>query len=348
MAEKYKSEEEFINWSKVEEFLRFKIKDVPKGELQVKKFTEGYSNLTYLLSIGEWNCVLRRPPFGKIPPRAHDMKREFEILRRVNKVFLLAPKPYAYCLDTSIMNRHFYIMEMKNGVVIDDRLPDQYNDIKEIETKISRNIVQTLVQLQSINYKSADMQQIGKPKDYLSRQLNGWINRNENSKIESIRGVAELERWLINNQPNESETTIVHNDFKLNNLIFSSQNPGEIMGVLDWELSTIGDPLTDFGSSVAYWGESDDPDMGINIVTNEPGFYSRRELIEEYAQMSKRDLTNISFYVTFGFYKLAVILQQIYNRWVNGEIKDNRFESLNEPISNLFEMAHLTSKNQII
>ena len=197
-------------------------------------------------------------------------------------------------------------------------------------------------------YKKAGLENMGKPEGYLERQVNGWIKRYDHSKTDSFSHVSELENWLKVNRPLKSDTTIVHNDFKLNNLVLDETNPGKTIGVLDWELSTIGDPLTDIGSTVAYWGQSGDPDMGINIVSNQPGFYSRREFVEEYARMSGRDVSDISYYVAFGFYKLGVILQQIYYRWKNGEINDDRFEFLNEAVSNLFEMANLTRTNRLL
>lgn len=340
--------EEFIDWENLEKYLRKSIKGIPNGVLKVKEFSEGYSNLTYLLTIGEWESVLRRPPFGEIPPKAHDMQREFNVLDKVNPVFSLAPEPYAYCEDRSIMDKHFYVMEKKQGIVIDDKLPESYGSPEQVGPLISKNMIETLIQLQSIDYKDAKLEDLGRPVGYLERQVNGWIKRYQNSQTDNLSHVVELESWLRANRPSVSSTTIVHNDFKLNNLVLDETNIGKITGVLDWELSTIGDPLTDIGSTVAYWGQPGDPDMGINLVSDQPGFYSRREFIEEYARESGRDVSNISYYVAFGFYKLGVILQQIYYRWKIGELKDNRFKLLNESVSNLFEMANLTRLNRML
>src|SRR5690606_5920037 len=180
-------------------------------------------------------------------------------------------------------------------------------------------------QLQAIDYKKAGLAEMGKPEGFLERQVKGWIKRYDHSKTESIPQLSELEQWLAANLPKTQETTIVHNDFKLNNMVLDAQDPGKAVGILDWELSTIGDPMSDLGSTVAYWGQTDDPDMGINIVTSQKGFYTRREFVEAYANASGRDVSNINYYVTFGFYKLAVILQQIHYRWKIGEIDDDRF-----------------------
>ena len=337
-----------IDWNKVENYLRQSITDLPEGPLEVQKFSEGYSNLTYLLRINEWEGVLRRPPFGKVPPKAHDMAREYRMLEKVNPVFSYAPKSYVFCEDPSIMDKHFYVMEKKQGVVIDDQLPEQYKGSEVAGPLISRNVIQTLARLQAIDYKEAGLENMGKPEGFLERQVSGWIKRYELCKTEDIAHLEELQNWLTVNLPKTTETTIVHNDFKLNNMVLDEADPSKTVGVLDWELSTIGDPLSDLGSTVAYWGQSDDPDMGINIITSQPGFYSRREFIEEYAKQSGRDVTQIPYYVAFGFYKLAVILQQIHYRWKIGEVKDDRFGNLNMAVSNLVEMANLTRSNRLL
>jgi aminoglycoside phosphotransferase (APT) family kinase protein len=337
-----------INWLKFEQLLRNSLAEIPNEPMLVKKFTEGYSNLTYLISFGDWEAVMRKPPFGEIPPKAHDMKREYTILSKINRVYQLAPKPFLYYEDPSIMGAHFYVMEKKEGITIDDELPKQYGGSEKAGPVISETIIKGLIELQSINYKGADLSDLGRPQGYLERQVHGWIKRYRNSKTDEFQGVEELEKWFIAHIPESPAATIVHSDFKLNNMLLDEEDPGIIRGVLDWELSTIGDPLTDLGSTVAYWGQSNDPDLGINVVTNQPGFYSRRQFVQTYSLLSGRDVTNINFYVAFGFYKLAGILQQIYYRWKKGELKDDRFEHLNQAVGNLIEMGNLTRKNRIL
>jgi len=322
---------ETIDWKKLEQYLRKSINGLPSGKLEVEKFSEGYSNLTYLLKINEWEGVLRRPPFGKVPPKAHDMEREFKMLEKVNPVFPLAPKPFVFCEDPEIMDKHFYVMEKKQGVVIDDKLPEKYGDSTIAGPQISKNVISTLVQLQSINYIDAGLAGMGKPEGFLERQVSGWIKRYGASKTEEIPHLEELELWLMSNLPINPETTIVHNDFKLNNMVMDAEDPSKTLG-----------------STVAYWGQSNDPDMGINIITDQPGFYKRREFIQEYSSQSGRDVSQISYYVAFGFYKLAVILQQIHYRWKIGAISDERFGELNKAVSNLIDMSNLTRTNQLL
>lgn len=329
----------YINWEPLELLLRDKI-DLPSEPLRWEKFSEGYSNMTYLLKVGDWEGVMRRPPGGPLPPRAHDMEREFTLLEKINPLFHYAPKPYLLHEDEAIMDKHFYVMEKKEGVVVDETFPERWGSSETVGPKLSRNLIGTLIELQQVDYKKAGLEKMGKPEGFMARQVNGWIKRYDAAKTEDIQGIGELEDWLKQAVPLNPETTIVHNDFKLNNIVIDADDPSKTTGVLDWELATIGDPLSDVGSALAYWGSARDRDMGINAVSSLPGFYSRREFTEEYAKKSGRDMTHIDFYLAFGFYKLAVILQQIYKRWADGTVEDERFGTLNGAVRNLIEMGH--------
>jgi aminoglycoside phosphotransferase (APT) family kinase protein len=339
---------EHINWGLLENLVRESISGIPNEPMKVRKFSEGYSNHTYLLSFGDWESVLRRPPFGEIPAKAHDIKREYTILSRIHGVYPLAPKPYLYNDDPAIMGRHFYLMEKKQGLVLNDVLPDTYGSAELVGPAISKSIITSLIELQKVDYKKANLMEIGKPEGFLERQVHSWIKRYSVSKTDEITGVSELEVWLIKQMPTTVGTTIVHNDFKLNNLVLDPHNPGVVKGVLDWEMATIGDPMSDIGAVLAYWGEVGDPDIGISLVTNQKGFFSRREMAEQYAEESGRDISCINYYVAFGYYKLAVILQQLYYRWKKGTADDDRFEKLHIPIANLFYLANLTRTNKIL
>jgi aminoglycoside phosphotransferase (APT) family kinase protein len=339
---------EHINWGLLEALVHETISGIPNEPMKVRKFSEGYSNHTYLLSFGDWESVLRRPPFGEIPAKAHDIKREYTILSRIHGVYPLAPKPYLYSDDPAIMGRHFYLMEKKQGVVLNDVLPDTYGSSELVGPAISKSIITSLIELQKVDYKKANLLDIGKPEGFLERQVHSWIKRYSVSKTDEIAGVSELEVWLVKQMPTTVDTTIVHNDFKLNNLVLDPHDPGVVKGVLDWEMATIGDPMSDIGAVLAYWGEVGDPDIGISLVTNQKGFFSRREMAEQYAQESGRDISFINYYVAFGYYKLAVILQQLYYRWKKGTADDDRFEKLHIPIANLFDLANLTRTNKIL
>jgi aminoglycoside phosphotransferase (APT) family kinase protein len=337
-----------VNWDVIEAYLRSRNLVVCDLPLQVEQFSAGYSNLTYLIRMGEWKAVLRRPPFGPVPPKAHDMKREFDILVKLNRFFPLAPKPYLYCEDPGIMDRHFYVMEKKDGVVIDDSLPNEFVENPGTGQLVSNAVIDTLIQLHEVDYKEAGLETIGYPEGYLIRQIHGWIKRYQNSKTDEIAGVESLEDWLIKHIPSSAAPTIVHNDFKLNNMMFSPQNPGQVIGLFDWELSTIGDPLTDLAVMLAYWKEEGEADTGLTSVTTSPGFASRKEMLEKYAKKSGRDVSQIDFYLTFAFYKIAVILQQIYYRWKIGEAKDERFGKLGVGIENLMKQAVKAQRKEIL
>ena len=336
----------FINWESLEQFIKTSL-SLDDEKMIVKPFSEGYSNLTFSVKIGDWEGVLRRPPYGEVPKKAHDMKREYTILEKLHPHFELAPKALLFSEGNNIMDKHFYVMEKKQGVVIDAEIP-MIEGAKSIEQEISQSLVDTFITLQQVDYEKAGLQSIGRPEGFLERQVNGWINRYALSATDEIRAIKEVESWLLKHIPTTTETTIVHNDFKLNNLVFATDAPVRINGVLDWELATIGDPLSDLGSTLAYWMEKDDLNLGIHSVTHKPGFYSRREFVEAYAAASKRDVSEMHYYLSFGFYKLTVILQQIYYRWKNGSAQDDRFKNLNIAAANLIEMAHLAKEKRLL
>jgi aminoglycoside phosphotransferase (APT) family kinase protein len=328
-----------VNWSRIEEYLRTELNLMDEaGKLEVRPFTSGYSNLTYLVRIGQWEGVLRRPPFGELPAKAHDMKREYNLLKRIYSVYPKAPKPLLYCEDPNIMDKHFYVMELKKGVVLDEYLPADWNT-PQMKQQISKAFIQELVDLHNIDVYKNNLDSLGKPEGFLKRQVNGWIQRYRQSKTDDLPFVEKLENWLINNIPNSTDVTIIHNDFKLNNIMFNPENPNQIAAVLDWEMSTIGDPLLDLGISLAYWTEEGDEETGLAAVTNQPGFMTRRELAILYTQASGRDISNLNYYLSFAFYKIAVVLQQIYYRYKLGEVDDERFANLNVGIRNLMLQA---------
>jgi aminoglycoside phosphotransferase (APT) family kinase protein len=337
-----------INWQSIEHYIRSQIEGLPAEPMQIKQFSAGYSNLTYLITIGEWEAVFRRPPFGQIPPKAHDMKREFTILKKINPVFPLAPKPYLYCEDPLISDKHFYVMEKKTGIVLDDTLPPEYQADKEYARIVSETVVNTLVFLHSIDPADTGLSDIGKPEGYLERQVHGWMKRYYHAKTDEIDVVPEIEQWLSKHIPVSPAPTIVHNDFKLNNMMISPHDPREAVAVFDWEMCTIGDPLTDLGCSLAYWTEPGEQETGLTSVTVNPRFLKRREFAQLYAEKSGRDLSNIDYYLTFAFYKIGVILQQIYYRWQKGEAKDDRFAKLGEGVYNLMYQAYRAKNKELL
>ena len=331
----------------VESYLRTHVDDVPDGELEVSQFPSGASNLTYLLKVEDWEGVLRRPPLGPVPPKAHDMGRESGILAKLNSVFPLAPKPYFFCENESVIGAPFYVMERREGVVLDDSFPEGVEPDEELCRGISRTVVDTLVQLHAADVKEAGLGDLGRPDGFLKRQTEGWISRYEKAKTEEIEEVEPLTDWLASDVPESPPPAIIHNDYKLNNLVLDPDDLTEVRAVLDWEMATVGDPLFDLAVSLSYWIEAGDPDelkAVMPTVTATPGFMTRKDLIDRYAESSGRDLSAMHWYVVFGYFKLAGILQQIYARWKNGQTTDERFATFGERVRTLILHAERLSR----
>ena len=335
----------------VERYLREQIEDLPDGKLQVSQFPSGASNLTYLLQIDDWQGVLRRPPLGPVPPKAHDMGRESGILSRLGAVYPLAPKPYFFCEDESVIGAPFYVMERRTGVVLDETFPDDIQPDEGLCRGISRTVVDTLVRLHAVDVKGAGLGDLGKPEGFLERQTDSWISRYDEARTEEIEEVAPLTDWLSRDVPESPPPTVIHNDYKLNNLVLNPEDLTDVRAVLDWEMATVGDPLFDLAVSLTYWIEPDDPDglkAVMPTVTVTPGFMSRRELIDRYETQSGRDLSDMHWYVVFGYFKLAAILQQIFARWKRGQTEDERFADFGERVRTLILHAeNLTRTGEV-
>ena len=331
----------------VEGVLREKIDGLPDGRLEVEQFPSGASNLTYLLRIGDWEGVLRRPPLGPIPPKAHDMGRESGILSKLNAAYPLAPKPYFFLDDEAVIGVPFYVMEKRTGVVLDDSFPEGVEPGGGLCREISRTVVDTLVELHAVEPVEAGLGELGRPEGFLERQTEGWIGRYDKAKTDEIDEVEPLTGWLAANVPESPPPTVIHNDYKLNNLVLNPNDLTEVRAVLDWEMTTVGDPLFDLAVSLSYWTEPGDPDdlkAVMPTVTSTPGFMTRRELIDRYAEESGRDLSEMHWYVVFGYFKLAGILQQIFARWKNGQTRDERFATFGDRVRALILHAEALSR----
>lgn len=331
----------------VERLLRERIEGLPEGNLEVWQFPSGASNLTYLLRIGSWEGVLRRPPLGPIPPKAHDMGRESGILAKLNAAYPLAPKPYFFTDDEGFIGAPFYVMERRAGVVVDDSFPEGVEPTPELCRGMSEMVCDTLVELHAVDPEKAGLGDLGKPEGFLERQTKGWISRYEKAKTDEYPEVEPLTGWLASRVPDSPPPTIIHNDFKLNNLILDPDDPTQVRAVLDWEMATVGDPLFDLAVSLSYWVEPEDPDEMKEIlptVTDTPGFMTRREFMQRYAERSGRDISDMHWHMVFGYFKLAVILQQIYARWHAGQTRDERFATFDTRVKNLIRHAEQLSR----
>jgi aminoglycoside phosphotransferase (APT) family kinase protein len=335
-------EGEGFDLAAAERYLREHIEALPEGELEVRQFPSGASNLTYLLKIGDWEGVLRRPPFGPVPPKAHDMGRESRILTKLHGAYPLAPKPYFFCEDDSVIGAPFYVMERREGVVVDDEFPEGVEPTGELCRGISHTVADTLAELHAVDPDASGLRELGRPEGFLERQVKGWIGRYDKAKTDEIEEVEPLTGWLAGDIPESPDPTIIHNDYKLNNLVLNPDDLTEVRAVLDWEMATIGDPLFDLAVSLSYWTEPDDPQELKDVmptVTSTPGFMMRKEFMERYAEKGGRDLSEMHWYMVFGYFKLAVILQQIYARWKKGQTTDERFANFDRRVRTLILFA---------
>lgn len=340
-------EGEGFDEKRVESYLRERIDDLPEGNLKVRQFPSGASNLTFLLEIGDWKGVLRRPPLGPIPPKAHDMGRESGILAKLNAAYPLAPMPYVFCDDEAVIGAPFYVMEHRSGVVLNESFPESIEPDEALCRGISETVVDTLVELHAVDPQKAGFGDLGRPEGFLERQTQGWIGRYDKAKTEEILEVAPLTEWLAANVPQSPAPTVIHNDYKLNNLVLDPEDPTKVRAVLDWEMATVGDPLFDLAVSLTYWIEPGDPaDLAqvMPTVTATPGFLTRKQLIDRYAERSGRDLSEMHWHVVFGYFKLAGILQQIYARYEKGQTKDERFATFGDRVRTLILHAENLSR----
>ncbi|HYV68336.1 MAG TPA: phosphotransferase family protein [Myxococcales bacterium] len=324
-------EEERFDPARIETFLRRALPEAA-GPVAVLQFPRGHSNLTYLLRVGDREIVLRRPPFGVRVKSAHDMKREYDILSALKGVYARAPRPIAFCDDESLIGARFYLMERVRGVVLrGDKPPPGIAFTPELLRKMSTALVDNLADLHSVNVSNPPLSNLGKPRGYVARQVTGWTERYFNAKTDEIAGVELAADWLARNMPDESGTSVIHNDYKYDNVMLDPGDLTRIVAVLDWEMATIGDPLMDLGTFIGYWGDPDDPpELRTRAYgpTYLPGSLSRLQVVERYAQRSGRAVSSILFYYVFALFKIAVIVQQIYKRYVEGATSDPRFASL--------------------
>ncbi len=322
---------ESLDAAAVTSFLEKNIPGV-SGVVEIKQFPSGFSNLTYLIRAGGREMVLRRPPFGKKAATAHDMGREYRILSALHPVFPYCPRPLAYTEDESIIGAPFYVMERINGIILRRKLPDGLVLSPADATALCRNMVDLHCRLHALDYKAIGLENFGKPEGYVNRQVNGWARRFRDAKTPDVPDFEAVISWLTENQPADAPSgCIIHNDYKFDNLVLDPANPLDIIGILDWEMTTLGDPLMDLGCSLAYWVNRDDPDeMQLLVMqpTHLEGMMTRAQIVDLYSEISGRDIQNMDFYYAFGIFRLAVIAQQIYYRYYHGQTKDERFANL--------------------
>ena len=313
----------------------------PTATVEIEQFPGGHSNLTYLIRYGSQEFVLRRPPVGPVAPTAHDMPREYKLLSVINPRFPLAPKPVLLCEDESIIGVPFYLMERRRGFIVRFEVPSQIGENLESRRRLSEAVIDTLVALHAVDIYSSGIVNIGKPEGFVTRQVHGWADRWQRSKTSEIAEMDQVIHWLVERIPPDpiGGAAIVHNDFKLDNIMLDADDPARVVAVLDWEMCTVGDPLVDLGLFLGYWtmkgGTGAGKNNSLRAVTNEPGWMTRQEIIDQYETRTKRDLSAIVFYETFARFKVAVVIQQIYFRYLKGQTRDERFRNFDGLVSEL-------------
>jgi len=250
---------EELNLKQVETFLKDMIPGL-EGNLVVEQFPSGFSNLTYLIRVGNRELVLRRPPFGRKAKSAHDMGREYRVMSAVNPVFSYCPKPLVYSDDESIMGCPFYVMERIRGIIPRKRFPKGMNLSPEEMRRLCERLLDVHVELHHVDYKAIGLDGYGRPEGYVKRQVEGWSDRYRAARTPDAPDFEDVMAWLKEKMPPDfPRPALIHNDYKFDNVVLDPADPLRIIGVLDWEMATIGDPLMDLGSSLGYWVQADDP-----------------------------------------------------------------------------------------
>jgi aminoglycoside phosphotransferase (APT) family kinase protein len=311
------------------------------GTVEVLQFPGGHSNLTYLVRHGDREYVLRRPPFGSKVKSAHDMGREVAVLSKLAPVYDKAPRPLAFCDDEAILGAKFYVMERRRGVILRKEVPRGVTLGEADARRVCELLVDALVELHAIDLDRAGLADFGKPLGYIERQVKGWTERYGGSQTDDIPAVTEVAAWLDAHRPADGAAALIHNDFKFDNVIFDDSLT-HVTGILDWEMSTVGDPLMDLGTSLGYWVEASDggPLQMMRFgPTPLPGMMTRDQVAARYAERSGRGLDHVVFFYAFGLFKTAVVAQQIYYRFAKGLTKDPRFAAFIHGVRVLAEQA---------
>ncbi len=331
--------EEGFDDAGVKVFLREHVGDlVGDDDIVFDQFPGGAANLTYRAVAGDVELVLRRAPLGPVAKGAHDMEREYRVLSRLWREFPQAPRAYAYCADADIMGKPFFVMERRHGWVIRAAWPPGFGDDDGVRRHLAAQLVRTLAALHVVEPAAVDLDDLGRPEGFVRRQIEGWAGRWERAKTRDVPAMTEAMRLLEFNVPEPQAVAILHNDYKLDNTMVSAE--GDVVAVFDWDMATRGDPLVDLGTLLAYWADPDGPTypvFGERAVTLAPHL-TKDELVAIYAEHTGLDVGGVRYYEGLALYRIAVIIEQIYARYVAGQTSDQRFARF-EPLAPLLAEA---------
>jgi aminoglycoside phosphotransferase (APT) family kinase protein len=332
--------EERIDTTRLEPYLRERL-PATDGAFAIAQFGGGHANLTYLVSFGESEYVLRRPPLGPVAASAHDMKREFAVLSNLYRAFPLAPRSYLLCTDAEIAGAEFLIEERKDGIAIRRDLPERFQNDPAMARRIGEMLVDTLAAFHGVDPAEVGLSEFGHPAGYVERQLLGWAQRWEKARTDGSASAKSLLDWLRAHAPVSPVVSLVHNDYKLDNMLVDRDDPATITALLDWDMCTRGDPLMDLGYVLALWPQAGDPPhwRAFGMPTWRDGFPTRAEATQRYAARTGFDAGAIHWYYVFNIFRFAAILQQIYYRFERGQTTDERFRPFGAQANALVEAA---------
>lgn len=312
-----------------------------QGEPQVTQFSGGASNWTYRLQYDNRDLILRRPPKGTKAKSAHDMVREYNVQNALQSQYPLVPNMVALCTDEAVIGCDFYVMDRIEGIILRANLPKDLSLTVQETSELCQSVIDALIALHQVDYtQNPDLLALGKGEGYCERQVMGWDSRYEQARTPDVPDFAAVRHWLKNNIPSDSKTCVIHNDWRFDNMILDPSQPTNIIGVLDWEMATLGDPLMDLGCALAYWVGADD-----NAVmqatrrqpTHLPGMMTRKQVVDYYLQQTGLKVTNWTFYEVFGIFRLAGIAQQIYYRYYHGQTDNPAFKDFGSIVNALYE-----------
>jgi aminoglycoside phosphotransferase (APT) family kinase protein len=331
--------DEEMDWVRVAEYLATRI-DGAQGPMRVRQFPGGSANLTYLISFGAQEYVLRRPPLGVLAPGAHDMAREHKVLSRLYEAFGRAPRSFLLCTDESVIGAKFIVVQRRTGVVIRDQFPDAMLSHPRLAERVSYAVVDAMAELHNVDPAANGLGDLGRPEGFARRQVDGWAARWELAKDKEVPQFYDIHRRLDASLPTPQRVSILHNDLKFDNCQFQSEDPDRVTSIFDWDMATLGDPLFDMGTLRGYWSEDSDPTpRGTRPIGATDPFPTRAKITRRYADVTGLDVRGIEWYEAFALWKTAVVVQQIYIRYARGQTRDARFAHIGERAPILLEAA---------
>jgi len=334
------SKDEQLDWDTLDEHLKNVLPNL-QGKPEISQFRGGNSNLTYRLRYDNHDLVIRRPPFGTKAKSAHSMIREYRIMSALKPVYPSVPETLYYSDDESIIGSEFYVMKKVEGQVIKNEIPAEWQFSPADNRRFCEGFWKKLIELHQVNYIAAGLEDFGKPQGYVERQVLGWNGRYVRAMTPDVGDFIDVRNWLVEQMPAESgRHSVLHGDFRIDNVILGEDDPCDILAVLDWEICALGEPLIELGNALAYWVEADDPDCLQALVmqpSSAPGMMTRREILDFYQLQTGIDTSDFTFYLVYGYFRNAVILQQIYYRYFHGQTQDQRFKYFGRIVQQLGE-----------